>query len=174
VHVIRPLNGKTPQIHPEAFVSEAAYIVGDVEIGAGSSVWPGCVIRGDSGKIIIGRNTCIQDGTVVHADEPGGEIGDDVVIGHMVMCHAHKVGDGAVLGNGAIVNGGATEIGEYSIVAAGAVVLENAKVPPRTLVVGIPATAKGSVSDEQIKRFKLTADHYAERGRQYKAEGGLE
>ena len=171
--MIRSLNGKTPQIHPEAFVSEFAYVVGDVEIGAGSSVWPGSVIRGDSGKIVIGRNTCIQDGSVVHTDGPGS-IGDDVVIGHMVMCHALKVGDGAVLGNGAIVNGGTTEVGDYSIVAAGAVVLENAVVPPRTLVVGIPATVKGSVTDEQIKRFKATADHYAERGRLYKAEGGLE
>jgi carbonic anhydrase/acetyltransferase-like protein (isoleucine patch superfamily) len=168
--VIRSLNGKTPQVHPEAFVSEFAYVVGDVEIGAGSSVWPGSVIRGDTGKIVIGRNTCIQDGSVVHTDGPGS-IGDDVVIGHMVMCHALHVGDGAVLGNGATVNGGATEIGEHSIVAAGAVVLENAKVPPRTLVVGIPAAAKGSVTDEQIKRFKATADHYAERGRQYKAAG---
>lgn len=172
--MIRSLNGKTPKIHPDAFVSEFAYVIGDVEIGAGASVWPGSVVRGDSGKIVIGSGTCIQDGSVVHADGPGAVIGDNVVIGHMVMCHAEKVGDGAVLGNGAIVNGGATEIGEYSIVAAGAVVRENEKVPPRTLVLGVPAIAKGRVTDEQVERFQRTAEHYAELGRTYKASGGLE
>jgi carbonic anhydrase/acetyltransferase-like protein (isoleucine patch superfamily) len=163
--------GKTPQIHPEAFVSEFAYVVGDVEIGAGSSIWPGSVVRGDTAKIIIGRNTCVQDGSIVHCDGGGATIGDNVVIGHRVMCHAEKVGDGAVLGNGCVVNGGTSEVGEHSIVASGAVVIDNGKVPPRTLVVGVPAVAKGEVSDAQIARFQRTADHYSELARKYKAEG---
>lgn len=171
--MIRSLNGLTPRVHPDAFVSEAAYVVGDVEIGAGSSVWPGSVIRGDSGKIVIGENTCVQDNSVIHSDGPA-HIGDNVVIGHRVVCHALKVGDGAVLGNGCIVNGGTTELGDSVLIAAGAVVLENAKVPDRTFMVGIPAKEKGAVTDEQIARFRLTAEHYADRGRRYKASGGLE
>ena len=169
--MIRSWMGKTPQIHPDAFVSEFAYVVGDVEIGAGSSIWPGSVVRGDSAKITIGRNTCIQDGSVVHCDGGGAVIGDNVVIGHQVMCHAERVGDGAVLGNGCTVNGGESWIGAHSIVASGAVVLDNGKVPDRTFVVGVPGVAKGAVSDAQIERFQRTADHYSELARKYKAEG---
>jgi carbonic anhydrase/acetyltransferase-like protein (isoleucine patch superfamily) len=168
--MIRSWQGKTPLIHPDAFVSEAAYVVGDVEIGAGSSVWPGTVIRGDFGKIVIGRNTCIQDNSIVHSDGPA-TIGDNVVIGHRVLCHAIKVGDNAVLGNGAIVNGGLTEIGESCIIAAGAVLLEGARVPPNTIMMGVPAQARGEVTDEHRERFRWTADHYAGLARQYKAEG---
>ena len=89
--MIRTLDGITPRIHPTAFVSEAAYVIGDVEIGEGSSVWPGSVIRGDMGKITIGKYTCVQDNSVVHCDTDA-TIGDYVVIGHRVVCHAKNVG----------------------------------------------------------------------------------
>ncbi|MDD9995610.1 MAG: hypothetical protein OXS35_07695 [Dehalococcoidia bacterium] len=88
--MIRSINGKTPRVHPGAFVSEFAYVVGDVEIGEGSSVWPGTVIRGDSGTVVIGKNTCIQDNSVVHGDADV-EIGDDVVVGHRVLCHGRVI-----------------------------------------------------------------------------------
>lgn len=172
--MIRTLNGKTPRIHPGAFVSEAAYVIGDVEIGEGSSVWPGSVIRGDTGTIVIGRNTCVQDNSVVHSDGPGAVIGDNVVMGHRVVCHAERVGNGVVIGNGAVVNGGETILGDNCLIAAGAVVLENAKVPARTFMVGVPAREKGTVTDEQIARFRANAEHYVERGRMYKDHGGLE
>ncbi|HWO73387.1 MAG TPA: gamma carbonic anhydrase family protein [Dehalococcoidia bacterium] len=171
--MIRSWKGYTPKVHPDAFVSEFAYVVGDVEIGAGSSVWPGTVIRGDSGKVVIGRNTCIQDNSTVHADGRGIVIGDYVVIAHNVLCHADRVGDGAALGNGCIVNG-SSEIGENSIIASGAVVLDGQKVPPNTFMVGIPATAKGTVTEQQRERFRRTAEHYAALAKTYKAEGGLE
>ncbi len=96
--MIRSWNGLTPRIHPEAFVSEFAYVIGDVEIGAGSSVWPGTVIRGDIGKVLIGKNTCIQDNSTIHTDGRGAVIGDNVVMGHRVLCHADKVGDGGYPG----------------------------------------------------------------------------
>lgn len=168
--MIRSWKGKTPKIHPEAFVSEAAYIVGDVEIGAGSSIWPGTVIRGDSGKIEIGRNTCIQDNSTVHADGRGAKIGDNVVMGHNVLCHADVVGDGAALGNGAVASG-STIIGKGAVLAAGAVLIDGAEVPEHTLMIGIPAKAKGQVPEHVAERFKRTAEHYAELGGQYKAEG---
>jgi carbonic anhydrase/acetyltransferase-like protein (isoleucine patch superfamily) len=167
--MIRSLRGKTPVIHPSAFVSEFAYVVGDVEIGEGSSVWPGSVIRGES-KIVIGRFTCVQDNTTIHSERKGAVIGDYVVMGHNVMCHAAVVGDGAAMGNGAVVNSDA-EIGEYSVIASGAVVLDGAKVPAHSLMVGIPATVKGPVSEAQAERFRWTAQHYAELGAEYKAAG---
>jgi carbonic anhydrase/acetyltransferase-like protein (isoleucine patch superfamily) len=171
--MLRTWNGKTPKVHPDAFVSEAAYVIGDVEIGFGSSVWPGTVIRGDSGKIVIGRNTCIQDNSTVHADGRGSQIGDNVVMGHNVLCHADKVGDNAALGNGAVVSG-STIIGEGAVIAAGAVVIDGAEVPDKTMMVGIPATAKGPVSEKVAERFKFTAEHYANLASQYKAQGNLE
>jgi carbonic anhydrase/acetyltransferase-like protein (isoleucine patch superfamily) len=167
--MIRSLAGKTPVIHPAAFVSEFAYVVGDVEIGEGSSVWPGSVIRGES-KIVIGRFTCVQDNSTIHAERKGAIIGDYVVIGHNVMCHATVVGNGAALGNGAIVNGDA-EIGEYSVVASGAVVLDGAIIPPNSLAVGVPAKVTGPVSKAHVERFRGNAEHYAELAAQYKAEG---
>jgi carbonic anhydrase/acetyltransferase-like protein (isoleucine patch superfamily) len=169
--LIRSFNGKTPKIHPDAFISEAAYVVGNVEIGAGSSVWPGSVVRGDADvPIVIGRNTCIQDNSTVHCDGRGARIGDNVVMGHNVLCHADVVGDNVTIANGATVSN-STEIGEGSVIAAGAVLVDGAKVPPGVIMVGVPAKERGPVSEAQKERFRLTAEHYAARGRQYKAEG---
>ena len=112
--MIRNLGDKKPLIDPTAFISEAAYIVGDVVIGKHSSIWPGTVIRADNGKIVIGDSTNIQDNSVVHGDADVF-IGDGVTIGHRVMCHAAEVGDGSLIGNGAVVNDGA-KIGSRSII----------------------------------------------------------
>jgi len=172
--MIKPFRGIMPKIHPDAFVSEFAYVVGDVEIGAGSSIWPGTVVRGDAGKVVIGRNTCVQDNSVVHSDDRGAVIGDNVVIGHRVVCHGDKIGDNVVLGNGCIVNGGKTEVGDNCVIAAGAVVLENTKVPANSFMVGIPAVARGQVTKEHLKRFKRNADLYVKLGQEYKADGHLE
>jgi carbonic anhydrase/acetyltransferase-like protein (isoleucine patch superfamily) len=172
--VIKPLRGIMPKVHPDAFVSEFAYVVGDVEIGAGSSVWPGSIVRGDAGKVIIGKNTCVQDNSVVHSDDLGTVIGDNVVIAHRVVCHGDRIGDNTVLANGCIVNGGRTEVAENCIIAAGAVVLENTKVPPNSFVVGVPGVIKGQVTDEQLERFKFNVDLYMRLGREYKADGNLE
>src|SRR5262245_24590396 len=112
--MIRSFGGKTPVIHPDAFVSEFAYVVGDVEIGEGSSVWPGAVVRGEA-RIVIGRFTCVQDNSTIHAESAGASIGDYVVIGHNVMCHATVLEDRVTLGNGCVVNS-EVEIGEGSVV----------------------------------------------------------
>ena len=167
--MIRSLNGKTPKVHPTAFVSEAAYVVGAVEIGENSGIWPGTVIRGDASRITIGKNTNIQDNCVVHADQDA-RIGDGVTIGHGVVCHARIVADNCLLGNGCTVNDGA-EIGEFSVVASGAVVLEDTKIPPGSLVVGIPATVKGRSADRHRELILSTACQYMERARQYKGAG---
>ncbi|GBD11007.1 Putative acetyltransferase EpsM [bacterium HR23] len=167
--MIRTWNGKTPKVHPTAFISEAAYVAGDVEIGEYTSVWPGTVIRGDTAPIRIGRHTNIQDNSVVHGDTPT-EIGDYVTLGHRVMCHAKKVGNYVLIGNGAVVNDGA-EIGEFSIIASGAVVLENTKIPPRSFVVGIPAQVKGEVSERHMEMIRRIAEAYSRKGQSYLKSG---
>ena len=167
--MIRSLNGKTPQIDPTAFVSEAAYLVGDVVIGPYSSVWPGVVIRGDYGRITIGSHTNIQDNSVVHSDADGS-IGNYVTLGHRVVCHASKVADYALLGNGCVVNDGAV-IGDHAIVAAGAVVLEGKEVPPGMLAAGVPAEVKGRLLKRHKELIQHIATHYVDLGQQYKSAG---
>ena len=167
--MIRSLNGKTPQIDPTAFVSEAAYVVGDVVIGAYSSVWPGAVVRADHGRITIGAQTNIQDNSVVHSDADA-TIGSFVTLGHRVVCHASRVGDHALLGNGCVVNDGAV-IGEYSIVASGAVVLEGVAVPPNSIVAGVLAAVKGRPMKRHRDLIEQTATSYVELAQRYKEDG---
>ena len=113
--MIRSWKNIKPKIHPTAFISEAAYVLGEVEIGSNSSIWPGVVIRGDSGKIKIGNNTNIQDGSIVHSDAPA-VIGDNVTIGHGVVCHARIIGNDCLIGNNATVNDGAERPASASVV----------------------------------------------------------
>ena len=170
--MIRSLDGIAPRIHPTAFVSELAYVVGDVEIGEGSSIWPGSVVRADAGKISIGKHTCVQDNSVVHGDADV-VIGDGVVIGHNVLCHARTVGDRVLIGSGATVNDGA-DIGEGSLVASGAMVRENMVIPPGSLVVGIPGRVTGPVAERHTTLIESVAQHYVEKAQRYKRSGGLE
>jgi carbonic anhydrase/acetyltransferase-like protein (isoleucine patch superfamily) len=169
---IRSLGGKTPQIDPTAFVSEAAYIIGDVVIGPRSSVWPGAVIRADSGRITIGAGSNVQDNAALHADADAW-IGDGVTIGHLVMCHARNIGNGCLIGNGAVLNDG-VELGESCLIAAGSTVTENTVFPPRTLVRGTPGKALGTIRDRHEQLQRHAAEAYVKRVARYKAEGGLE
>ena len=170
--MIRSLGGKTPSIHPTAFISEAAYIVGDVEIGEGSSIWPGTVIRGDTGKITIGKFTNIQDNSVLHGDDDV-IIGDNVTIGHRVMCHGRNIGNRVLIGNGAILNDGVL-VGEESVIGSGAMILENMDIPDKSIVVGMPGRIRGSVKDKHGNMIDRIAAGYASKAQKYKAEGNLE
>ena len=170
--MIRSLKGKSPQIHPTAFVSEAAYLVGDVEIGANSSVWPGVVLRADRGKMIIGERTNIQDGSICHSDG-GMLIGSDVTIGHLVVCHAERVGDHSLLGNGSTLNDGA-KVGEWCILAAGAVLIENREVPDHSIAAGVPAKVIGRMRQKHLDMVKRNAEEYVTMAAAYKEEAGLE
>ena len=167
--MLRELNGKRPQVDPTAFVSEAAYVVGDVVIGPHSSVWPGAVIRGDSGRITIGSYSNVQDNSVVHSDADA-TLGDFVTLGHRVVCHAAQVGDHVLLGNGCVVNDGAI-IGQNSIVAAGSMVLEGVQVPPGSLVAGSPAKVKGRLLKRHHELIERAAAHYVELAEEYRASG---
>ena len=170
--MIRSLDGKTPKIDPTAFISEFAYIIGDVEIGAGSSVWPGAVIRADAGKIAIGKNTCIQDNSVLHGDADV-EIGNNVVIGHKVLCHAAKIGDRVLLGNGSTVNDGVV-IGSDSLIASGTVLPDKQSIAAKSIVMGVPGKIRSEIKQKFIDLIKNTSEAYAKRAIRYKKEGDLE
>lgn len=175
--MIKKYRGHGPNIHPSVFVAENAIIIGNVEIDENSSIWYGVTIRGDINRVRIGRDTNIQDQTVIHVDraKEGTDygatiIGDRVTIGHRALLHACKIGNDCLIGMGAIILSGA-EIGEGSIVGAGALVRENQKIPPRSLVVGLPATIKGGVSDERLNQIKESARHYMDLAWEYKKAG---
>lgn len=170
--MIRSLGGKSPQIHPTAFVSEFAYVVGDVRIGAYASIWPGVVLRSDRGTMTIGEGTNIQDGSICHAD---GDltIGNYVTLGHAVVCHAERVGDHCLLGNNCALND-KSSVGDWCIVAAGAVLLEGRVVPDRSVAAGVPAKVIGPMTDKHYELARMNADEYVKLGQEYKAAGGLE
>ncbi len=161
--ILRPFQGKSPKIDPSAWIAENAVIIGDVEIGPKANIWYHVVIRGDTNRIMIGAETNIQDGTIVHAETVQGPclIGSRVTVGHNAIVHGCIVEDDVLIGMGAIVLSYA-RIGTGSLIAAGALIRENTVVPPRTIMAGVPAKEKGSVTDEMTTRIKLSAEHYLE------------
>ncbi|HSL21409.1 MAG TPA: gamma carbonic anhydrase family protein [Vicinamibacterales bacterium] len=159
--MIRPYRGITPAIHPTAFVDDTAQIIGDVEIGQESSVWMNCVVRGDVNTIRIGRRTNLQDGTIVHVmrGTHPTHLGDEVTVGHGVILHGCVVEPRCLIGMGSILLNGAT-IGHESIVAAGALVTEEMKIPPRSLVVGSPAKVRRTLSEAEVASIRDYAERY--------------
>ncbi len=163
------IHGKAPKIDDSAFVAPGCTIVGDVTIGAGSSIWYNCVLRADVSHIIIGERTNIQDGSVIHCDGPKpGEpdgcpclIGDDVLIGHMAMVHGAIIEDRGFVGLGAIAMNKA-RIGSDAMLAAGAMLTENKVMEPRSLWAGRPAKFMRELNDAAIAGMKLGVAHYAE------------
>ena len=171
--MIRSFNGKKPRIHPSAFISEAAYVVGDVEIEEGCSIWPGAVVRGDTGKVVIGKNTAIEDGCVVHSGIPGkGDtyIGEGCNIGHGAVVHCRKIGDNVMVGINATVLHDA-DIGNFCIIAAGCLVSQGTKVPDNSYVMGIPGRIKGPVPDKLKFWLERVPLEYVEFGKQYRDAG---
>jgi carbonic anhydrase/acetyltransferase-like protein (isoleucine patch superfamily) len=168
-HVTLP-NG-SPTVHAGAWVAPDAVLAGAVTIGAGSSVWYTCVIRADLEPITVGTGTNIQDGAVLHAD-PGFplSLGDGISVGHRAVLHGCTVGDGALVGMGAVVLNGA-RIGAGSLVAAGAVVLEGTEVPPGSLVAGLPAKVRRELTEDEAAGLRLNADGYRELARVHAAAG---
>ena len=150
-------------MHPTAFIDDSAQVIGDVEIGEESSVWMTVVLRGDVHWIRIGRRTNIQDGCVVHGmtgTHPTA-IGDGVTIGHGTIVHGATVEDHCLIGMGAILLNGA-HVGAQSIVAAGTLVTEQMKVPPKSLVVGSPGKVKRLLTHAEIADIEVYADRYVQ------------
>ncbi len=166
--MIRSFEGKAPRVAASAFVSEVAYVVGDVEIGEGSGVFPGAVIRADFTSIRIGRNTMVEDNVVVHSGTPV-EIGDNVTIGHGAVVHCSRVGNNSLIGNNATLLDNA-EIGSHCVVAAGAVVPTGMKVPDYSMVVGVPGRIR-AVGPAMRQRLESGPSAYSELVKRYRKEG---
>jgi len=167
--LIRTLGDKTPKVAETAWVSEFAYVVGDVEIGEYSSIWPGVTIRGDgAGTIVIGDYVNIQEGSVVHGG--GLTIEDRVSVGHCVVVHCERVGEGSLLGNNCTVLPRVV-LGKQCLVAANSAVLSGQKIPDRSFVTGTPAEVKRQVSDNQISDMNHTVDELVGRAKAFRDSG---
>ncbi len=170
--MIRTFQGKTPQIAASAYIDASAVVIGDVEIGERSSVWPNVTIRGDVNHMTFGRETNIQDNTACHSDDGFPlQVGDRVTVGHSVMLHGCVIEDDVVVGIGSVVLNGA-RVGKGAVIAAGSLVPEGAVVEPGMLVMGVPAKPKRAVTEEEKARFRYGCEHYAERAGLYKREMG--
>jgi carbonic anhydrase/acetyltransferase-like protein (isoleucine patch superfamily) len=160
-----------PKIHPTAFIASTAAVMGDVTLGEDSSVWYGSVLRGDMAPIVIGAQSNIQDGTVVHVDEGVPcQVGRRVGVGHRVILHGCVVEDDCLIAMGSVLLNGAV-IGRGSVVAAGAVVPEGMQVPHGSLVMGVPGRIVRSVDPALAARVAATWKHYVEQARAHRAGG---
>jgi carbonic anhydrase/acetyltransferase-like protein (isoleucine patch superfamily) len=165
-------DGHSPQVDPTAYVQETARLIGDVTLGADSSVWFQVVVRGDVNRIRIGARTNLQDHVTVHVTTGRWPtvVGDDVSVAHGVILHGCTVDNGSLVGIGAIVLDGAV-IGEGCLVAAGALVTPGTQVPAGQLVLGSPARVVRPLTDEERQHLARTARGYVERARRYRAQG---
>jgi carbonic anhydrase/acetyltransferase-like protein (isoleucine patch superfamily) len=157
-----------PQIHETAHIADSADVIGQVEMAENSSVWYGVVVRADTDRIRIGRGSNIQDNSVLHTD-PGIElvIGEDVTVGHQCMLHGCSIGDGSLIGIGAIVLNRA-RIGRHCIVGAGALVTEGKEFPDYSMILGSPAKVVRTLSPEEAARFQHGAVHYVDNARRHR------
>ena len=166
--MILPFKDKKPRVHPSAFIAPGAHIVGDVRIDDHASVWFGAVLRGDMGAIRIGSSSNIQDGCVLHGDHDIPVIlKEGVIMGHQATAHACTIEKGVLVGIGARILTGA-HVGAFSLIAAGAVVLENAKIPPGSLVLGVPGKVVRQLTQAEAEHHVAQAKRYVEYAAAYK------
>ena len=166
---IYELDGVAPRVAASAWVADTAQVIGNVVLGENASVWFGTVVRGDTEAITIGAGTNIQDASVLHADF--GQplvVGERVTVGHQVMLHGCTIGDETLIGIGAIVLNGA-RIGKNCLVGAGALVTEGKEFPDGSMIIGSPAKAVRQLTPEQIEGLKLSAQHYMDNARRFRA-----
>jgi carbonic anhydrase/acetyltransferase-like protein (isoleucine patch superfamily) len=164
------LRGDAPRIPESAYVSPEAVLIGRITLGENASIFPCAVLRGDNEPIVIGDNSNVQDGAVLHVD-PGCPmtIGANVTVGHQAMLHGCTIADGALIGTQAVILNKAN-IGRHCLIAAGAVVLENKVFPERSLIVGAPARVVRQLTDEDVESLRHAADVYVKRGKLFKTE----
>ena len=159
------VNNKFPSIGDNTYIAPTSSVIGDVSLNPYSSIWFGAVVRADNGSIKIGERTNIQDNSVIHSDD-NTTIGNNVTIGHGVTCHAKTIMDNCLLGNGSTLNEGVI-IGEFSLIASGSMVLENMKIPPKSLVMGNPARIRGEINERHIELIKLSCSTYVDKVKLY-------
>ena len=152
--------GRTPVLHASAFVAAGARVIGGVTLGEGSSVWYNAVLRADGDTITVGAGSNLQDNVSVHVDAGRPVvIGENVSVGHNAVVHGCTIGDGSLIGMGAVVLNGAV-IGEGCLIAGGAVVLEGAVIPAGSLVAGVPAKVRRTLTSEERAGLLRNADAY--------------
>ena len=168
--MIKELGEKKPKIAESAFVSEAAYVVGDVEIGEKSSIWPGAVLRADRFRIQIGSNSNIQDNCVIHAGFSDMTIGNNVTIAHGSMIHCARIGNNVLIGMHAVL-GNHSEIEDFCMIGACSMVKDHFKVPANSLAVGIPARIVRALRDTELERILNGSRTYVELAKEFKKSG---
>ena len=161
------LDGNAPQLADGAWVAESAEVIGRVELHANASVWPQVVIRGDNDLIQVGEDSNVQDASILHTD-PGYPliIGKRVTVGHQVMLHGCQIGDGSLVGIGAVILNGA-KIGKNCLVGAGALVTEGKEFPDGSMILGSPAKAVKALTSEQIVGIEAIAGRYVKNAQRY-------
>lgn len=163
------VDGKTPQVDSTAWIADSAQVMGHVTLGPDASVWFGCVLRGDTESMTVGEGSNIQDLTVMHADHGLPlTIGKHVTVGHKVMLHGCTIGDESLIGIGAIVLNGA-RIGKNCLVGAGSLVTEGKEFPDGSMIMGTPAKVVRQLTPEQIEGLRLSARHYIDNARMFRA-----
>lgn len=170
--MIIPFESKHPVLHKDVWVAPTAAVIGDVEIGEGSNVWFGAVVRGDGFHIRIGKGTNIQDNAVLHVTTGihATVLGDGVTVGHSANLHGCTVHDRALIGIGSIVLDGAV-IGEEAMVGAGALVSPGTVIPPRVLAIGSPARVKRPLTEEELAFLRTSGPHYVDFAKIYRDAG---
>ena len=163
------LDTLTPHLADTAWVADSAQVIGNVELAEGASIWFGAILRGDNELMRIGKNSNVQDGSMLHSD-PGFPLtlGENVTIGHQVMLHGCTVGDGSLIGIKAVVLNGA-KIGKNCLVGAGALVTEGKEFPDGSMILGSPAKVVRELSPEQIAGLSRAATHYVDNAKRYAA-----
>lgn len=169
-HIIT-FGGKTPSVHPTAWIAPTATLIGDVTIEEGASVWFGAVLRGDNASIVLGAGSNLQDNVVVHTDHDVPTIiGANVGVGHNAILHGTRVGAGSLIGMGATLLNHST-VGEGGFVAAGALVLEGQEIPAGHIAAGVPAKDRGEMNADLAERVRTNAFEYQKLQEAYRAEG---
>lgn len=166
--MIKSYGEKNPNIPNSCFIANSADLIGNVKLGENTNIWYHCVLRGDENEIIIGENTNIQDGTVVHISKDNNtEIGNYVTIGHKAIIHACKIGNYSLIGMGAIVLDG-SEVGEYTLIGAGSLVPPGKKIPSGVLAYGNPIKIIRELTEEEKKSLEKSAIEYVEYAQKHK------
>ena len=169
--MIFTLENRTPTfLGPDYFIAETAVVIGSVTLHPNASIWFNCVVRGDTDDLIIGENSNIQDGSVLHTD-PGIKlrIGRDVTIGHMVMLHGCEIADNSLIGIKSVILNGA-KIGRNCIIGANTLITEGKQIPDGSLVMGSPGKVVRPVTPQEIQAITASAAHYVENARRYREQ----
>ncbi|MFA7667015.1 MAG: gamma carbonic anhydrase family protein [Burkholderiaceae bacterium] len=162
------LGEHVPSIHPSAWVAESADLIGMIELRENASIWFNAALRGDNEPIVIGANSNVQEGAVLHTD-PGSPLtlAEWVTVGHQAMLHGCTIGEGTLIGIQAVVLNG-TRIGRECLIGAGAIIGEGKEIPDRSLVLGTPGRVVRQLSDEDVARIRAGTLSYVERARQFR------